>query len=152
MENKDIEEVSRETNAKETSEKLEEVKRGPDGRLLPGSRLNPENIGIGRPQGRRDFVTDFEEAIKGIKDKDTGEQLTMQKIIQTGLKKMMQGNGTKFESLYMDLVDRVYGKSKQTTEITGLNGTPLIPDSKAKADADALIAELINDHSRNTPR
>jgi hypothetical protein len=119
-----IKAVSRETQSIQEPGQ-NRVLRDEKGRILPGQTLNPGG-GPGRPPGKRDFMTDFEEAIRGIKDKSTGEQLTMQKIIQTGLQKMMQGNGTKFEGLYMDLVDRVYGRPKQVTELTGKDGDPLV--------------------------
>lgn len=83
-------------------------------------QLYPKGVSgnpAGRPKGSRNFTTDFEEAIKGIKDKETGEQLTMEKIVKIGITKMLKGDA-KFEGLYKDLLDRYYGKPVQTTDIT----------------------------------
>jgi len=89
------------------------------GKFVEGNKLG------GRPKGSRDFYTDFKEAIKRIKDKNTGEELTEQDIIKIGLEKMLKGDA-RFEGLYKDLMDRVYGKpmQKQETDITS-NGETL---------------------------
>lgn len=96
---------------KNNSTKIERDKMG---RLPKGAILNP----TGRPKGSKNFTTDFEEAIKGIKDKDTGEQLTMGKIIKIGITKMLKGDA-KFEGLYKDLLDRYYGKGVQPIDLSG---------------------------------
>lgn len=96
------------------------VERDENGRLAKGVILNP----MGRPKGSRNFSTDFEEAIKGIKDKDTGEQLTMEKIVKIGITKMLRGDA-RFEGLYKDLLDRMYGKPLQKQEVSGEAGLPL---------------------------
>lgn len=105
-------------NPKNTGEK-KEIVRNPDGTFVKGFAPNPS----GRPKGSRNFTTDFEEAIKGIKDKDTGQQLTIETIIKTGIIKMMKGDA-RFEGLYKDLLDRVYGKAHQTSDITS-GGEPI---------------------------
>ena len=101
--------------------KLErEPVRDENGRIIAGV-LNPN----GRPKGSKDFYTDFKNAIKQIKDKNTGEELTETHIIKIGLEKMLKGDA-RFEGLYKDLMDRVYGKpmQKQETDITS-NGETL---------------------------
>lgn len=90
------------------------IKSGRDpitGKFVEGNKLG------GRPKGSRDFYTDFKEAIKRIKDKNTGEELTEQDIIKIGIEKMLKGDA-RFEGLYKDLMDRVYGKPHQTADIT----------------------------------
>lgn len=101
-----------------TTGNKEEI-RNPDGTIKAGHTLNPN----GRPKGTRDFYTDFKEAIQRIKDKNSGEALTEQDIIKIGLEKMLKGDA-RFEGLYKDLLDRVYGKPMQKTDIT-TNGKDL---------------------------
>lgn len=139
-----VKQVSRETITE--TENGDKVVRDERGRLLPGSVLTRNG---GRKKGSRDFMTDFQEAIKGIRDKSTGEPLTMEMIVRKGLERMITGNGAKFENLYMDLLDRVYGKPKQTTEIVA---DVFVADTETKERLDTLIAELIDDNQRHTPR
>lgn len=101
------------TELETTSNKLE-PKRDENGRLLPNQvSLNP----AGRPKGTRNFYTDFSEAIKRIKDETTGEAITETDIIYIGMKKMLKGD-ERFEGLYKDLLDRVYGRATQPVENT----------------------------------
>ena len=86
--------------------------RDENGRIV-GGVLNPN----GRPLGSRNFYTDFREAIKRIKDEKTGESITETDIIAIGLKKMLKGD-ERFEGLYKDLLDRVYGRATQPVENT----------------------------------
>lgn len=95
------------------SGEIEKPIRGEGGKLLPGVVLNPN----GRPKGSRNFYTDFQEAIKRIKDEKTGEAITEIDIIAIGMKKMLKGD-ERFEGLYKDLLDRVYGRATQPTDIT----------------------------------
>lgn len=88
------------------------VVRNPDGTIKSGL-LNAS----GRPKGSRNFYTDFQEAIKRIKDEKTGEAITEIDIIAIGMKKMLKGD-ERFEGLYKDLLDRVYGRATQPTDIT----------------------------------
>lgn len=109
-----------------------------DGRFVPNDpRINRS----GRPKGRRDFLTDFEEAIKGIKDKQTGKQLTVEDIIHKGITNMMKGDA-KFEPLYRDLLDRVYGKPTQSIDHT-TGGEPFTDSHRdlAKKAIDDLLNE-----------
>jgi intergrase/recombinase len=91
---------------------LEKPIRDESGRII-GGVLNPN----GRPKGSRNFYTDFQEAIKRIKDEKTGEAITEIDIIAIGMKKMLKGD-ERFEGLYKDLLDRVYGRATQPTDIT----------------------------------
>lgn len=84
---------------------------------MPFVKGDPNINKNGRPKGSRDFYTDFKEAIQRIKDKNSGEALTEQDIIKIGLEKMLKGDA-RFEGLYKDLLDRVYGKPMQKTDIT----------------------------------
>lgn len=86
--------------------------RDENGRIV-GGVLNPN----GRPLGSRNFYTDFKEAIKRIKDETTGEAITETDIIYIGMKKMLKGD-ERFEGLYKDLLDRVYGRATQPVENT----------------------------------
>lgn len=114
--------------------------RNEKGQIIAGT-ANPN----GRPKGSRDFYTDFKEAIKAItvKDPKTGEALPIDeaRIIQIGLQKMLKGDA-RFEGLYKDLLDRVYGKPKQTTELTGANGKDLIPETLTEEEKSRLNALL----------
>jgi len=87
----------------------------------------------GRPKGSRDFYTDFKEAILSIKDKNTGEALDEIKIIKIGLEKMLKGDA-RFEGLYKDLLDRVYGKPKQTIESRTEATVTITEEDKKKAE------------------
>ena len=90
----------------------DKVERDDKGRLIKGNvSLNPN----GRPKGSKNFLTDFEEAIKDIKDQE-GNTLTTETIIKTGIIKMLKGDA-RLESLYRDLLDRIYGKPIQKTEM-----------------------------------
>ena len=93
--------------------------RNEKGQIISGT-ANPN----GRPKGTRDFYTDFKEAIQRIKDKNSGESLTEQDIIKIGLEKMLKGDA-RFEGLYKDLLDRVYGKPMQKNELSGKDGEPI---------------------------
>ena len=86
--------------------------RNPDGTFPKGVSGNP----AGKPKGTKDFYTDFKNAIKQIKDKNTGEELTETHIIKIGLEKMLKGD-VRFEGLYKDLMDRVYGEELTETHI-----------------------------------
>lgn len=91
---------------------MEKPIRDESGKIVAGV-LNPN----GRPKGSRNFYTDFSEAIKRIKDETTGEAITETDIIYIGMKKMLKGD-ERFEGLYKDLLDRVYGRATQPVENT----------------------------------
>ncbi len=121
-----------ENNREETGK--EQAIRDEKGRFLKGVSGNPK----GRPLGVRDFATDFEEAIRGIKDAKTGEQITMQDIIRLGLQRMIKGSA-KFDVLYRDLLDRHYGKAKQTVDLHGSLSVNIDPEERA------MIEKAIDD-------
>lgn len=119
------------------------IKSGKDpktGKFVEGNSLG------GRPKGSRDFYTDFKEAIQRIKDKNSGESLTEQDIIKIGLEKMLKGDA-RFEGLYKDLMDRVYGKPMQKTDIT-TNGKDIVQVSDE--DRRRLDLILANDKQRSS--
>lgn len=99
----------------DNNSKKPEILRDEKGRLLPGQpSINPN----GRPKGAKNFYTDFKSALKTIKDSKTGDVITEVDIIAIGVKKMLKGDA-RFEGLYKDLLDRVYGKPQQDIGITG---------------------------------
>lgn len=120
-------------NQVSTSEKQDLTPiRNEKGQIVSGT-ANPN----GRPKGSKDFYTDFKEAIRQIKDKNTGEELTETHIIKIGLEKMLKGDA-RFEGLYKDLMDRVYGKPLQKQEVTGKDGKDLIPEPLSEEDKQKL--------------
>lgn len=120
-------------NQVSTSEKQDLTPiRNEKGQIVSGT-ANPN----GRPKGSKDFYTDFKEAIRQIKDKNTGEELTETHIIKIGLEKMLKGDA-RFEGLYKDLMDRVYGKPLQKQEVTGKDGKDLIPEPLSEEDKEKL--------------
>lgn len=135
MENKD----NKTENEVELNSRGDEIVRNEKGQIQKGYALNPN----GRPKGAKNFYTDFKEAIKRISDKETGEELTEIHIIKIGLEKMLEGD-SRFEGLYKDLLDRVYGKPTQTTELTGKDGKDLIPNQLTDEEKEALM-KLVSD-------
>ena len=124
-------------NQVSTSEKQDLTPiRNEKGQIVSGT-ANPN----GRPKGSKDFYTDFKEAIRQIKDKNTGEELTETHIIKIGLEKMLKGDA-RFEGLYKDLMDRVYGKPLQKQEVTGKDGKDLIPEPLSEEEKEKLNALL----------
>lgn len=83
---------------------------------VPFTKNDPRINRNGRPLNTKNFYTDFKEAIRQIKDKNTGEELTETHIIKIGLEKMLKGDA-RFEGLYKDLMDRVYGKPVNTVNV-----------------------------------
>lgn len=129
-------------NLVNTSEKQDLTPiRNEKGQIVSGT-ANPN----GRPKGSRDFYSDFKEAIVRIKDKNSGESLTEQDIIKIGLEKMLKGDA-RFEGLYKDLMDRVYGKPMQKTDIT-TNGKDIVQVSDE--DRRRLDLILANDKQRSS--
>jgi len=119
-------------------EKMENIPiRDEKGRIVTGV-LNPN----GRPKGSRDFYNDFREAISQLKDKTTGESLTEIHIIKTGLAKMLKGDA-RFEGLYKDLMDRVYGKPVSKTELTGLDGGAIIIATEEKQKIEEALDDVL---------
>lgn len=108
--------MSKEQEQKPEITGKEQVKTGREAtQFKQGQSGNPN----GRPKGKRDFFTDFKEAIKLIKDKQTGKELTEIDIIKKGIEKMWEGQGSQFSNLWISLLDRVYGKPNQTLDLNG---------------------------------
>ena len=85
------------------------VQRNEKGQLLPGSVLNP----VGKPPGRRNFITDFEEAIQLIaKAKGESEEDVRQILVIEGYNQASKGSF----SFWKEIIDRYYGKEPEKTE------------------------------------
>jgi len=80
-------------------------------RFKKGESGNP----AGRPKGSRNYKTLFREAYKHIaKDLKLGKDpdALLVEILKRGIKEALKGN----YPFYKDIMDRLYGKSKQTIE------------------------------------
>lgn len=103
----------------------------------------------GRPLGAKNFTTDFENALKYLnQSRSEHDQLTMEKIVATGMVKMLKGDA-RFEGLYKDLLDRYYGKPVQSIDHTTA-GQALTPSAEQQALANSAIDALLNGHQRDT--
>jgi hypothetical protein len=83
----------------------------PATRFKKGESGNP----AGRPKGSRNYKTLFREAYKHIaKDLKLGKDpdALLVEILKRGIKEALKGN----YPFYKDIMDRLYGKSKQTIE------------------------------------
>jgi hypothetical protein len=98
------------------------------------------NPGGGRPKGSKNFRTMFEEAILGIKDVSTGQQLEMTDIVRMGIQRMLDRDD-KFEVLYKDVLDRYFGKAVNKIEDSAEMGVVITDDCIAKAKA---VIEILN--------
>lgn len=98
-------------NSPLVAEKVE-IQREKGGLFKKGFSANPK----GKKAGTRDFYTDFKKAIKALGKGDDGKKMTEIEIIRVGLEKMLKGD-VRFEALYLDLMDRVYGKAVQPTSL-----------------------------------
>ena len=88
------------------------------GRFVEGN-----NLGTGRPQGSRDFATDFDEAVDEIaKDNGITKSDARKILFKVAYKNAKEGN----YSFYKDIHDRLYGQATQKNELNGnLNVTGL---------------------------
>jgi len=80
-------------------------------RWKKGESGNP----AGRPKGSRNYRTLFREAYMAIaKDLKLGKDpdVLLVEILKRGIKEALKGN----YSFYKDIMDRLYGKPKQTIE------------------------------------
>lgn len=79
--------------------------------------------GPGRPPGRLNFKTIFEEAIKKISISENIKECEIEKdLVVKAIKQANKGN----YNYYRDLFDRLYGKPLQ--KIAGDEENPLFPD------------------------
>lgn len=87
------------------------VKRDENGRLLPGSVLNPE----GKKQGTVGFATKWRKFIdKVAKDNNIDFDATEQELMKVAYSKAKEGD----YQFYRDIFDRVYGKPQQSIDHT----------------------------------
>lgn len=101
-------------NTKKTEKTVDKQKNKGDHLFKAGDpRINRN----GRPLGTKNFITDFRQAVKTLADEESGEPLTEMHIIRKGIKTIMKGDA-RFDSLFKDFLDRVYGKPTQSTDIT----------------------------------
>jgi len=101
----------------ETKEKSKETKGvGGNGNLIPpvkGERRNPN----GRPKGQRNYATIYKEALIQIgKSQNMTPEQVEELMHKSGLSKAIKGD----YAFYRDVLDRLYGKPKQSV---GLEGT-----------------------------
>ncbi len=85
-------------------------------------------IKSGRIKGSTNFKTDFYKAIKQIKNSETGKSVQVQDMIRLALeqmfKRMLKGD-PRFDKIYLDTMDRYYGKT--TTNIDHTTGGEKLP-------------------------
>jgi len=101
----------------------------------PGQSGNPN----GRPVGSQSFSTKWKIFIDKVAAQNnmTPQEIDEQ-LFSIGFKKAKEGD----YRFYQDLHDRLYGKPKQVTELTGLDGKDLIPENDEKLDK---LTALLND-------
>ncbi len=107
------------------------------GTFTPGDpRINRN----GRPLGAENFRTKFLRVIEKIGKESnlTPDEVEAQLII-VGLKKAREGD----YNFYRDIFDRNYGRPVQTTELTGKDGEPLIPQESS--DRIKELAKILKD-------
>lgn len=98
--------------------------RNDKGQFVPGVSGNP----AGKPRGTESFRTKFIRVIEKIGKESnlTSDEVEAQLII-VGLKKAREGD----YNFYRDIFDRNYGRPVQTTELTGKDGEPLMPQESS---------------------
>lgn len=111
------------------------------GRFVPGVSGNPE----GKPKGTLSFATKFNQAIEKLAETNqiSGDELELQ-IVQMAIKKAREGD----YQFYRDVMDRVYGRPVQTTELTGRDGGA-IKYEKIEQLSDEQLQELIQKYEKN---
>ncbi len=100
----------------ENTEMKQKKRRGapPEYLFKPGQSGNP----AGRPKGAKNFTTLFEKAVKEVAKKlELGEDpdAVEIQIIQRGIKEALAGK----YPFYKDILDRYYGKPKESIEHSG---------------------------------
>jgi hypothetical protein len=97
----------------------------------PGQSGNP----AGRPPGALNFATKFRAFIEKVAAQNKLEPDEVEEqLLKIGFLKAKEGE----YNFWRDLHDRVYGKAKETHELTGAGGAPLI-----------LPAQLIDKNDTN---
>ena len=92
--------------------------RDKEGRFLEGVSGNP----AGRPEGTKNFSTLFKKAIEKIAKEDETTELDAEKeLVLKAYREAKKGNF----NFYRDLMDRNYGRPKETHEIGGIEGKPI---------------------------
>jgi hypothetical protein len=101
------------------SEKLAKPLRNEKGQLLPNQpSLNPE----GKPKGSKNFETDFLEAVGKIAK---ANNITRVEAMEILLRKAYSEAKNGQYNFYKDIMDRLYGKVADKTDITTA-GQPII--------------------------
>ena len=114
------------TGAKQAKEPTTQRK----GTFVKGESGNPK----GRPIGSRSFHTVFQEAIKRITNKDTGQPITEDDIIYKYAVNALGNDKMALEKL----VDRIYGKATDNHKIEGelvietITGMRIVKDESKK--------------------
>jgi len=104
-------------NLEKTRKKHE--KRDEKGRFKKGYTANPD----GRPKGSRNFSTLWKKAVKNIAESQK-EELDPEQVELILIKKAYQKASDGHFKFYKDIMDRVFGKAMQKTDIT-TGGKPI---------------------------
>jgi len=81
------------------------------------------NPGGGRPSGSLDFRTKWYNLIDKLAKQNNVDPLEVeQQLLLVGYRKAKEGD----YSFYRDIMDRVYGKPVQHSEISGKDGQPIV--------------------------
>ncbi|KKU25877.1 MAG: hypothetical protein UX38_C0013G0012 [Microgenomates group bacterium GW2011_GWC1_46_16] len=96
-------------NLNNNSDKI--VERDDMGRLKKGVILNPE----GRPKGSKNFETDFLEVVGKIAE---ANNITRAEAMEILLRKAYSEAKNGQYNFYKDIMDRVYGKVVERTDLT----------------------------------
>lgn len=116
--------ASKEVKPKKTGKK----QGNPDTYFKPGQSGNPN----GRPRGTLNFHTHFIEAIKRIKDKNTGESITEVDVVYKYLQQALGGDRVLLDKL----IDRLYGKALEKYDI---NADLTVNDPEKKQEIESAI-------------
>src|SRR3990167_5461168 len=86
--------------------------------FLKGVSGNP----AGRPLGSKNFSTDFDEVLEEIAKINNISKSEARKIlIKRAYSEAKDGN----YNFYKDILDRDYGRAKETIEVSGRDGAPI---------------------------
>lgn len=107
--------------------------REPNGRLKKGVKLP----GAGRPLGSLNYITLLREAMKRIKDKDTGKSITEVDIVFTQLQKGLNHDSKQLT----DVIERLFGKVPDRV----IDETPK-EASQSREEVERLTNEFLNNY------